>query len=144
MLALILATKSDSPRDFSKSTLIGNKLSTPKIVCPLIIAAHIVTPLSVLSNWEKQIEDHCSPDSLTTCIYYGNSRSLSSEELKKYDVVITTYQTVAGEHSDTLMGGPSKKKKKKEQVLFNIQWKVSLSHLPGRPFESSVVIENHT
>jgi SWI/SNF-related matrix-associated actin-dependent regulator of chromatin subfamily A3 len=144
MLALILATKSDFSHDFSKSTLIGDWLSTLKIIRPLTIAAHIVTPLSVLSNWEKQIEDHCSPDSLAMCTYYGNTRSMSSEELKKYDVVITTYQTVAGEHSDILMGGPSKKKKKTEQVLFNIQWKASLFHLPGCPFMSSVVIENHT
>lgn len=104
MLALILSTKSDVPRDFSKCTL-------------------IVTPLSVLSNWEKQVEDHCAPGSLTMCVYYGNTRSMSPEELQKYDMVITTYQTVAGEHSDASKGGLSKKKKKTEQTLFNIQWK---------------------
>jgi SWI/SNF-related matrix-associated actin-dependent regulator of chromatin subfamily A3 len=48
---------------------------------------------------------------------------MDPEELRKHDVVITTYQTVAGEHSDASTGGPSKKKKKKEHCLFDVQWK---------------------
>lgn len=85
-------------------------------------------PLSVLSNWEKQIEDHCTPGSLTSCVYYGAKRSLTPQELKRFDVVITTYQTVAGEHVDGAKdrsGEPSKKKKKKIiGSLFEVQWKV--------------------
>lgn len=65
------------------------------------------------------------------CVYYGNTRSMSPEELQKYDMVITTYQTVAGEHSDASKGGLSKKKKKTEQTLFNIQWKVGLTYWTG-------------
>jgi SWI/SNF-related matrix-associated actin-dependent regulator of chromatin subfamily A3 len=129
MLALILTTKSDVPRDFSKSTLIGNYSSSPTSI--VLLHKYAVAPLSVLSNWEKQVEDHCAPGSLTTCIYYGNTRSMSSEELRKYDVVVTTYQTVAGEHNDAPKDGPSKKKKKTEQALFNIQWKVNRTHWSG-------------
>lgn len=87
-----------------------------------------MAPLSVLSNWEKQIEDHCVSGSLTTCIYYGNTRYMSAEELRKYDVVITTYQTVAGEHTDAAKDVPSKKRKKTDQALFDVQWKVCRSH----------------
>lgn len=54
---------------------------------------------------------------------------MGPEELQTYDVVITTYQTVAGEYLDTPKGGSSKKKRKMEQALFNIQWKVKLIHL---------------
>ncbi|KAJ7045638.1 SNF2 family N-terminal domain-containing protein [Mycena alexandri] len=104
MLALILATKADVPKDFSNSTL-------------------IVAPLSVLSNWEKQIDDHCVPGSLKYYTYYGTKRDISPKELRKFDVVITTYQTVAGEHDDKGSAAPSKKKKKVEQSLFDIQWK---------------------
>ncbi|RDB25140.1 DNA repair protein rad5 [Hypsizygus marmoreus] len=104
MLALILATKADVPPDYSNSTL-------------------IVAPLSVLSNWEKQVLDHCTSNVLSVCVYYGSNRSMSPEQLGKYDVVITTYQTVTGEHPDTARDGHVKKKKKIDRTLFDVQWK---------------------
>lgn len=105
MIALVLATGHDHPAHFSNSTL-------------------IVVPLSVLSNWEKQIQDHCAPGALTVCVYYGQNRSLSPQELAGYDIVITTYQTVASEHSGTAPSdGPSKKKRKTGKSLFEVQWK---------------------
>ncbi|KAF8638068.1 hypothetical protein AX16_010700 [Volvariella volvacea WC 439] len=102
MISLILATKADNPPDHSNSTL-------------------IVVPLSVLSNWEKQIEDHCMPGSLTSYVYYGATRSLSAQELSAFDVVITTYQTVTGEHADG--GESSTKKRKLDRPLFSVKWK---------------------
>ncbi|KAG1752940.1 SNF2 family N-terminal domain-containing protein [Suillus lakei] len=107
MLALILATKKDVPTDHSKSTL-------------------IVVPLSVMSNWEKQIEEHCVRGAMSSCTYYGATRDMTHQQLSQYDVVITTYQTVAGEAdvSASMIGdGPSKKKKKVEKALFNVKWK---------------------
>ncbi|GBE78013.1 hypothetical protein SCP_0108950 [Sparassis crispa] len=107
MLSLILATSADVPIDYSKATL-------------------IVVPLSVMSNWEKQIEDHIQPGVLTSCVYYGTSRSMTAAQLKIYDVVITTYQTVTKEHGDLSGangGEPSKKRKKMEKALFDVQWK---------------------
>ena len=105
MLALILTTKTDLPIDHSRSTL-------------------IVVPLSVLSNWEKQIADHVKEGALTHCVYYGSGRNMSPEQLKKYDVVLTTYQTVAKEHGDFGTSGPSQKKQKTERALFDVKWKV--------------------
>ncbi|KAG6819869.1 hypothetical protein H0H93_007803 [Arthromyces matolae] len=81
-----------------------------------------ITPLSVLSNWEKQILDHCTEGSLSVCIYYNTMRSLSAEELAKYDVVITTYNTVVGEHADA----PKEQGRKKRSLgrsLYHISWK---------------------
>ncbi|TBU43646.1 SNF2 family N-terminal domain-containing protein [Dichomitus squalens] len=107
MLALVLATKSDIPKDHSRSTL-------------------IVVPLSVMSNWEKQIEDHVQPGALTSCVYYGKTRDMSPTELKKYDVVITTYQTVVQDHELSLVGkagGPAAKRQKTDKGLFDMQWK---------------------
>lgn len=87
-----------------------------------------VVPLSVLSNWEKQIADHVKEGALSHCVYYGTGRNMTPEQLKKYDVVITTYQTVAKEHGDlggrTSLGGPSQKKLKTEKGLFDVPWKV--------------------
>jgi hypothetical protein len=53
---------------------------------------------------------------------------MTSKQLSQYDVVITTYQTVAGEAevSASVVGdGPAKKKKKAERTLFGVKWKVS-------------------
>ncbi|KAK0485859.1 SNF2 family N-terminal domain-containing protein [Armillaria novae-zelandiae] len=105
MIALVLVTGHDRPAHFSNSTL-------------------IVVPLSVLSNWEKQIQDHCAPGALTVCVYYGQNRSIGPQELAGHDIVLTTYQTVASEHSDTAPSdGISKKKRKVEKSLFEVQWK---------------------
>src|SRR6266568_3925723 len=101
MIALILATKKETDSGYSKSTLIGGHIF---VICCHINSSPSVAPLSVLSNWEKQLEDHCAPGALTSCVYYGNNRGLSAAELQKYDVVITTYQTVAGEHNDSSAG----------------------------------------
>jgi SWI/SNF-related matrix-associated actin-dependent regulator of chromatin subfamily A3 len=91
MLSLILATKADVPPDFSKTTLIGKSrfLFSRSQQPPIILS---VVPLSVMSNWEKQIEEHCVRGVLSSCVYYGATRSMSPQELMEYDVVITTYQ----------------------------------------------------
>ncbi|KAM6502461.1 SNF2 family N-terminal domain containing protein, partial [Amanita muscaria] len=107
MLALILATKKDIPPDYSTTTL-------------------IISPLSVLSNWEQQIKDHCAPGSLRYVVYYGANRSLPPQELTKYDAVITTYQTVSGEHTGGSLSeksGSSNKRKKLSKTMFDVQWK---------------------
>lgn len=45
-----------------------------------------------MSNWEKQIDDHCVQGVISSCVYYGSGRGMTAEELRQYDVVITTYQ----------------------------------------------------
>lgn len=88
-----------------------------------------VVPLSIMSNWEKQIEDHVQPGALTSCVYYGATRGMAPEDLKKYDVVITTYQTITNEHADASAtaagdGSSAKKKRKTQGSLFQVSWKV--------------------
>lgn len=111
-----------------------------------------MVPLSVISNWEKQIADHCVNGAITTCVYYGASRNITADELAKYDVVITTYQTVVGEaDSNALVDGerPKKKKKKNETGLFDVKWKVKLviclmeSNLPKPRKQRIVLDEGH-
>ncbi|KAI0276598.1 SNF2 family N-terminal domain-containing protein [Russula aff. rugulosa BPL654] len=103
MIALMIATKNDVSPEYSKSTL-------------------IVVPLSVLSNWEKQIQDHCMPDTLSYAVYYGATRRMSAKELQKYDVIVTTYQTVVGDHNGSEEAS-GKKRKKDQGGLFGVQWK---------------------
>lgn len=124
MLALILATKHDVPRDFSNATLIGiHQFDMIKRNVMLIFSK--VAPLSVLSNWEKQVYDHCTEGSLSVCVYYNTTRSLSAEEVAKYDVVITTYHTVVSEFAETAKE-QGRKKRKVERSLFDVSWKVDL------------------
>ncbi|EJD03150.1 uncharacterized protein FOMMEDRAFT_108290 [Fomitiporia mediterranea MF3/22] len=107
MLALVLATKSDVPKEFSRATL-------------------IVVPLSLISNWEGQIKEHCAPGSLKYHVYYGAGRSTSPDRLRKYDVVITTYQVVVGEHAGSGAArndSGSSKRQKTGSGLFGVQWK---------------------
>jgi SWI/SNF-related matrix-associated actin-dependent regulator of chromatin subfamily A3 len=80
--------------------------------------------LSVLSNWEKQIIDHCNEGVLSYCIYYGTGRSLTAATLQKFDVVITTYQTVVQDDPNaSKCEGNSRKKKKADHDLFDVKWK---------------------
>jgi SWI/SNF-related matrix-associated actin-dependent regulator of chromatin subfamily A3 len=83
-----------------------------------------VVPLSVLSNWEKQIQDHCMPGTLSYAVYYGATRSMSAKELQKYDVIVTTYQTVVGDNNGSEEAS-GKRRKKDKGGLFAIPWKVS-------------------
>jgi SWI/SNF-related matrix-associated actin-dependent regulator of chromatin subfamily A3 len=125
MIALILATKDDISPGHSKSTLIGMSImihETSWLRCVSVV------PLSVLSNWEKQIQDHCVPNILTYAVYYGTARGMSTKELQNYDVVVTTYQTVVGEHGGSEETA-SKKRKKDTGSLFGIQWKVASSSI---------------
>ncbi len=97
----------------------------------------LVVPLSIMSNWEGQIKDHCHTDALTSHVYYGAGRSIDPDQLKKFDVVITTYQVVAKEHENAVKsGGPvstqgPSKKQKKNLGLFGVLWKVSFLKYRG-------------
>jgi hypothetical protein len=71
---------------------------------------------------------------------------MERQDLAQFDVVITTYHTVAGEHTDfDGLEGAQKKKKKLERTLFQVQWKVC--DIPSEPSClscSSVHTESHT
>ncbi|KAL7421932.1 hypothetical protein Q5752_003704 [Cryptotrichosporon argae] len=105
-LSLVLATKKDEAAPgFSGATL-------------------VVCPLSVLSNWEKQIKDHVAPGNLTSYTYHGATRDVTATTLASYDVVITTYQTVASDAgSATASPVKGKKPKVSEGALMHVKWK---------------------
>lgn len=60
-------------------------------------ATLLVCPLSTVSNWEEQIKQHIKPDSFSYYVYHGSNRIKDTEKLAKYDLVITTYGSVASE-----------------------------------------------
>ncbi|KAL6336491.1 hypothetical protein AAG906_018446 [Vitis piasezkii] len=66
----------------------------------------IVCPPSVFSTWVTQLLEHTTPKRLKVYMYYGN-RTQEAEELQKYDIVLTTYSTLATE--EAWSGSPVKK-----------------------------------
>ncbi|KAK7378026.1 hypothetical protein VNO80_03462 [Phaseolus coccineus] len=63
-------------------------------------ATLVVCPPSVMSAWITQLEDHTVPGGLTTYMYYGERRTRDTEELKKYDLVLTTYSTLSNDSEE--------------------------------------------
>ncbi|KAJ7324798.1 hypothetical protein JRQ81_017818 [Phrynocephalus forsythii] len=62
-------------------------------------ATLIVCPLSVLSNWIDQFEQHVDPNvNLNLYVYYGSERSKDPAILSKQDVVLTTYSVLASDY----------------------------------------------
>ncbi|KAL1306263.1 hypothetical protein AAFC00_004352 [Neodothiora populina] len=60
----------------------------------------VVAPLALIKQWEAEIKDKVDKDhALRVLVHHGPSRTKSHAELKKYDVVITTYQILASEHA---------------------------------------------
>jgi SWI/SNF-related matrix-associated actin-dependent regulator of chromatin subfamily A3 len=63
----------------------------------------IIAPVSVISNWENQFEDHCMPESLKIYVHHGSGRSPLKDHIESYNIVLTSYQTLAsefGEHEE--------------------------------------------
>uniref|UniRef100_A0A3Q3WKV6 Uncharacterized protein n=1 Tax=Mola mola TaxID=94237 RepID=A0A3Q3WKV6_MOLML len=61
-------------------------------------ATLIISPLSVLSNWLDQFEQHVRPDvKLNVYLYYGSDRNRSKKFLSTQDVVITTYNVLSAD-----------------------------------------------
>lgn len=86
----------------------------------------IVAPLSVMSNWSGQIAHHLHEDkALSVYTYHAAGRvSIKAEDFSKYDVVITTYQTLA---SDYMPKGKASQKKPsgdlRQSGLYSMQWR---------------------
>ncbi|XP_010909058.1 putative SWI/SNF-related matrix-associated actin-dependent regulator of chromatin subfamily A member 3-like 1 [Elaeis guineensis] len=59
----------------------------------------VVCPPSVFSSWITQLEEHTRPGSLKVYLYHGE-RTRETKELLRYDIVLTTYSTLAAEFSD--------------------------------------------
>ncbi len=52
----------------------------------------IVCPTSLIYNWESELNKFC-PD-LSYYLYYGNDRSIDTDALQKFDIVITSYGVI--------------------------------------------------
>nr|ATG70978.1 DNA/RNA helicase protein [Cupressus sempervirens] len=57
----------------------------------------VVCPPSVISNWVTQLEEHTNPGKLKVHLYHGDQRNREGKELRKFDIVLTTYSTLGSE-----------------------------------------------
>lgn len=64
-------------------------------------ATLIVCPVSVISNWQEQIDEHWGPlHRPSVFVYQGPGRARDVREIANNDIVITTYSTLATEFSN--------------------------------------------
>ncbi|TGJ88287.1 hypothetical protein E0Z10_g413 [Xylaria hypoxylon] len=69
-------------------------------------ATLLVCPLSTITNWEEQIKLHVKPGQLKYYIYHGSNRIKDANLLVDYDMVLTTYGSVASEVTARNRGKP--------------------------------------
>jgi SNF2 family DNA or RNA helicase len=60
----------------------------------------VVAPLALIKQWEAEISSKVMDSHrLRVCVHHGPQRTKRFEDLKKYDVVITTYQILSSEYA---------------------------------------------
>lgn len=99
----------------------------------------IVAPVALLEQWKKEIESKTNEGLISVHIYHtSNPRKAKTKKiLQSYDVVLTTFSTLALEYPQALMGGKRKKRKNDDFIesdednariksttgkLFQVQW----------------------
>lgn len=65
-------------------------------------ATLIITPVSLLKQWQAELARRAAPGALNVCFWYGSSRPKDPAAIAKYDVLLTTYSTMASSHSQVL------------------------------------------
>ncbi|CAG9472593.1 unnamed protein product [Plasmodium vivax] len=54
----------------------------------------IIAPIAAVMQWKSEIEKFIQGDILKVYVYHGSVKKVSFEELKKYDIIITSYAMV--------------------------------------------------
>jgi SNF2 family DNA or RNA helicase len=58
----------------------------------------IVAPVALMRQWEKELARHVHPrHRLSVYVYHGNGKKASFDKLRTFDVVLTTFGTLASE-----------------------------------------------
>ena len=83
----------------------------------------IIAPVGVMSNWSGQIAHHVKSDhALRVFVYHGNNKKpMKPEDFGEYDVVITSYGTLATEYFPR--GKKDPPSVPRSQGLFSMDWR---------------------
>lgn len=111
-IALMLS----NPRPaLSTATSVTDKKTLPSTVGKGTL---VVAPLALIKQWEGEIKNRVTESHmLRVCVHHGPQRTKRFEDLKKYDVVITTYQILVSEH-----GSSSQREDGPKVGCFGIHW----------------------
>lgn len=83
----------------------------------------IIAPVGVMSNWSGQIAHHVKPEhALRVLVYHGNNKKpMKADDFGEYDVVITSYGTLATEYYPR--GKKDPPSVPRPQGLFSMPWR---------------------
>ncbi|QIX01820.1 hypothetical protein AMS68_007337 [Peltaster fructicola] len=88
----------DAKKEHPKHKLPSEKVSKGTLV---------VAPLALIKQWESEIQTKVAKShALKVLVHHGANRTKSAEQLKKYDVVVTTYQILTSEHAASNLEQP--------------------------------------
>lgn len=90
------------PSSKTHTTLEREKLKLPPT---LNKGTLIVAPLALIKQWEAELQTK-TDGRFKVLVHHDKKRTKSPEELKKYDIVITTPQTLTSEHKETTPDAP--------------------------------------
>ncbi|PNP52200.1 hypothetical protein THARTR1_07409 [Trichoderma harzianum] len=79
----------------------------------------IVAPVSVMSNWEQQIRRHVKEEHQPSILIYHGVKKVAAKELEGYNVVITSYGTLAKELDDGISKTLLSQKKNWRRVVLD-------------------------
>lgn len=86
----------------------GEILEQRKIPSGVEKCTLVVAPLALIRQWELEIKDKVEKShELKVCVHHGPSRTKRFADLKKFDVVITTYQILVSEFGNSSMDSES-------------------------------------
>ena len=78
----------------------GEKDKKNKIAAAVSKSTLVVAPLALIKQWESEVKTKVEQEhALRVLVHHGASRTKRGADLKKYDIVITTYQTLTSEHA---------------------------------------------
>lgn len=66
------------------------------VVAPVVAYDTLCLYIYVISlyQWQSEIKKYTKPNSLNVLIFHGPNRLDNAEEIKKYDVILTSYSTI--------------------------------------------------
>lgn len=94
----IQSTESSSARPLKKKKL--NNSGHEGVEGRNLQSTLVVCPLSVMTIWVSQLEEHTLQGSLKVYLYHGPDRTKKANILSSYDIVLTTYNILAAEGND--------------------------------------------
>ena len=115
---------------------VGKTVETIALLCARpVTCTLIVCPMTLIHHWKSELERHAEKGTFRVGLYYGTHRPKTLEEMKSYNVMITSYGTLNSDYGKirktlgiaddevlssgavAAMGGP------KGAFLYSIRWR---------------------